>query len=341
MKSSVGARFGAPTKILVSLIAGAILAVCPLLAESKPSDGDERSIKLITKLAHTPHLISYDYLKCALGAPSRVSCLPGGIARQAEWFDMGTNHLRYRYQQEFGPLIASGSVRNHFEFFLNRGTSLTTKGLARRLNSSCTTQYDQHANPTGFYKVSPNMTLEAHELGSDRTIGEISLDYVGPGLPAPSASEYTDALQVRRDEAFAQFGKGYRSKAAPLLSSYLKDFPSDPEAHLKLAEAYKAGGCINQAINQYSLVYALSETDPHMRQEAERGLQALKLGPIRQANVAQASPPSGNQLKSRRTPADLQNNPDYDPFKIELVDWKVTPRSKSIASSARALDVGF
>jgi hypothetical protein len=340
--SPVGARFEAPTNFLLLVILAAILSASPPAAESKLNDSDERSINLVTKLAYAPNLIAYDYLKNALGTPSRVSILPGGIARQAEWFDLGTNHTRYRYQQEFGPLVPVGCLRNHFELFLHEGADLDAKGLAKRLNSSCTTHFDQSANPTGFCKLSPNMTLEAHQFGSDRSINEICLDYVGPALAPPSQSEIVEALQVRRAEAFALHRQGYRVKAAPLLSSYLKDFPNDAEAHLKLAESYKAGGCLNQAINQYSLVYALSESNSPMRLAAERGLQALKVGFSSPANKPTTNPADHTPAQPAKAPRPaLQNDLDRDPFSLELVESKIGPRPKSIASSAKVLDAGF
>jgi tetratricopeptide (TPR) repeat protein len=339
--SPVGARFRALTNCLLLITVWANLVAHPLAAQGQLTDSDERSLKLVAKLAAAPNLIAYDYLVSVLGLPNRVSVLPGGLARQAEWYELGTNQLRYRFQQEFGLLVQGGDVRNHFELIFHDGVRIDLHELAKRLDSSCMTHFNDRGYLTGVYKVTPNTTLEACQPNNYRALSEISISYVGTNLPPPRQTEILQALQVRRAEAFEQHVNGYHAKAAPLLSAYLRDFPNDAEAHLKLADSYKACGCLNQAINQYSLAYALSDTDSQIRRAAAQELKALNVcpfTPLDQNACATIDPALAKPARPRSTAVGADRD---DPFNVEMIDSKISPRPKSIAASARPIDAGF
>jgi len=259
--------------------------------QARLSDSDERSLNLVALLAAQPNLLSYEYLVAALGMPTRVSVLPGGLARQAEWFEYGTNHLRYRYQQEFGILVLNGEVRNRFELILMEGTRIDWHDLCKRLDSACQTHFNQRGLRTHEIKVSPNVTLEACQPDNYRALSEIEIAYVGRNLLAPPPlAEILSAGLIRRQDAFDQQARGCHARAAPLLCSYLHDFPDDAEAHVRLGDSYKACGCLHEAINQYRLAYVLAQSNPTIRDQAAQALERLHMGPVQpapsQSNVA-------------------------------------------------------
>jgi len=299
-----------------------LLFVGAVPCQARRKDNDERSLNFLLLLAKQPHLLVYQYLVAALGAPTRVSVLPGGLARQAEWFDYGSNHLRYRYQQEFGALVLNAEVRNHFELILPEGTKIDLADLAKRIDSNCQTHFDERGFSCGQFRVSPNVILQVYQPDNYRALSEIDVSYVGNNLPQPQLPEILKAAETRRREAFEQQSQGSHAKAAPLLCSYLHDFPNDAEAHLRLGDSYKACGLLNEAINQYRLTYVLAQSDLTVRDSAFKALAQL--------NVALSAP-----NKRQNSVA----------AKLESLDGKMpaaTPApAKSVASSAKNIEVGF
>jgi hypothetical protein len=356
---SFGARLGMQTGLIVAILVGLSFTVGVPEAECKLiQKEDQPPVKLVKKLADSPELISFDYLKVALGQPDRVSILPSGTTRQAQWFEPGTNRLRYRFEQEFGPLVPTGSVQNKFDAFLKEPEKIDMLGLSTRPKSkdaSSTTHFNERGHPALVHKMSPYMTLEACHPKGDRMVNEINLSYLGPALPPVSAKEIDEALQLRITEAAKVAALGHNAQAVFLLSAYLVERPNDGDARMKLAQAYRGCGCLNQAIDQYRILATTAPSDSRFREAALQELEVMKSGSAASKHGGAASSKvrrtkSGTLSKKARTPGNASgtpaqtahsNNPDDDPFKTDGLDWKSAPRSRSLAATERAVEPGF
>jgi len=269
-------------RLLMSVILLATMSAIPV--SSKGAEPNEPLLNLLRKLANSPHLLSYPYLVSALGRPSRVTVLPSGTARQAEWFVLSSYVLRYRLEQEIGPLIKAGEVQNKFEVYLNSDDGVHYSDLVVHFGKPTRSAFDSRYAEKLTFNMAPYTILEARRLPCTPLFAELTLTYRGPVKPAPTEQDCLSALRLRREVAFSEDDTHSNVRAATLLSAYLQDAPGDAEAHLKLGEVYKRTGCLNEAIEQFRLAYRLPWSDEKISKTALDWLVSLSIVPPRQAD---------------------------------------------------------
>jgi hypothetical protein len=296
-----------PLRVLISAVLLATINAIPVL--SKNAETNEPLLTLVQKLANSPQLLSYPYLASALGRPGKVTVLPTGTARQAQWFALSSYVLRYSLEQEIGPLIKAGEVENKFEVYLTSDDGIHYSDLVGHFGTPIRSAFDNRYDEKLKFTVAPYTILEARRLSCAPLFGELTLTYRGPVKPRPTEEDCLSALRLRREVAFAEEVTYSNVRVATLLSAYLQDAPADAEAHLKLGEIYKRTGCLNEAIEQFKLAYTLPWSDEKISKTALDRLISLSIVPARQAD--------------RKRP-------------LENAQYKMT-----VAGKEMALDVGF
>ncbi len=266
--------------VLIGIVV--VIMMITLPAMSKSAECDERLLTFVQKLANSPNLLSYPYLVNALGSPSKVTVLPSGTARQAQWFELNGCALRYCFEQEFGPLIKAGDVQNKLDVYLSTNDGISCRELSAHFGKPAFSAFDGRYEETLTFRMAPYTILEVRRLNCARFFAELTLTYCGPVKPAPSEEDCLSALTSRRAKALAQYETCSDARAASLLSAYLQDAPGDAEAHLKLGEAYKNSGCLNEAIRQFRLAYTLPSGDEQIHKTALERLKAFSIAPARQ-----------------------------------------------------------
>jgi hypothetical protein len=210
--------------------------------------------------------------------------------------------------------------------------------------------YDKSLNPESTYSLSANTTVTTLVPPNCFTVKQIEVEYKGPELPPLSQDEVNASIDERRARALDHHQKGQHDQALPLLVRHLQVRPTDAEAHLKLAESYKARCCINPAIEQYHLALQFAGDDDDLRKRCLDGLQTLKVIPDGKAetpgrNMMVGLPKpnngwgvygqpnrNGNVLMKKPSVQKATSVPEFDP------DEQGT---SSVAAKGSPIDAGF
>jgi tetratricopeptide (TPR) repeat protein len=244
-------------------------------------DRTQADMTLIGHLAESPQLMNIDYLECYLGP--KDSLLKTGLAQRHRtsapaintlWRDASGRHVAYQlvtsmqsrsdYMAEFNALIPESMHRR-------------LKEMNKILNLSAKPSYDEQGKPIDIYESRPDTKVLIYQAPGLADLNKIRVIYAGNMLPPPSAADMQQAMQYRRDSAIAHQKVGNHEQAATLLKEHLRSNPDDAEAHLKLAESYKAQCRVNEAISEYRTALNSSGSDNDLRKRCIEGLHSLKI----------------------------------------------------------------
>jgi tetratricopeptide (TPR) repeat protein len=209
--------------------------------------------------------------------------------------------------------------------------------------------YDQNLNQASTYSLSENTTITALVPPNGFTVNQLEVEYKGPELPPLSQDEVNASIDERRARALDHHQNGRHDQALPLLVRHLQVRPTDAEAHLKLAESYRARCCLNQAIEEYRLALQYGADDEDLRKHCLEGLQSLKVIPDGKADTAGHNMMVGLSKTNgwgvygqpNRSGSGLAKKPSVEQA-IMPPEFDVEPQgSSSLATKAKSFDPGF
>jgi hypothetical protein len=354
--------------VLSQPVAFSTLAL-PAAFAAKLADSELRAMAKISRFGEKPSLLCFDYLVAAYGPPNKVAEISGN--RLATWLDPQTNQPLFEFEQQFAGLAPGTAVRRLILFGSSSGLSLND--LDSKYGSPDKKYYNEVGQPTHLYQLSSGTTLTASQPSCTFHVQKMFVTYKGVQLPLPSNDEFHQALVERRQIAFEHHDQGRHATAVPALLSYVRDYPNDAEAHIRLAESYKARACANRAIAEYSVALKLSGDNSSLRQMSIDGLKSLKVFPSAAPYVQSpsATPGANTSIANNAAPSEGVSNLSLHPPiglagapaslasinanpGIGRVNQAIQPRSVSnkkradggfmkpaLAASGGPLDVGF
>jgi tetratricopeptide (TPR) repeat protein len=278
----------------------------PAAFASKLADSEVKVMEKISRFGEKPSLLCFDYLVAAYGPPNKVAEAYG--KRLATWLDPQTNQPLFEFEQQFAGLAPGMAVRRLTLF--GSSTGLCLSDLDSKFGTPTKKHYNEVGQPTNVYQLSTGTTLTASQPSCTFHVQKMFVAYKGVQLPLPSNDDFHQALVERRQIAFEHHDKGRHATAVPALLSYVRDYPNDAEAHIRLAESYKARACANRAIAEYSVALKLSGDNSSLRQMSIDGLKSLKVYPSSAPYFQSppATPAASPNIANNGTPSDGVSN---------------------------------
>lgn len=231
---------------------------------------------LIWKLSHNPELMNTEYLKYFIGRPEKEQHQKSSATPHYYWHDA---QERLTYELEQTQRIPGEVVQSQMTVHLD-GMGLTFDKLKPVYGEPVKRFYDFRAQPAELYTFAPNTYLSFSSPPNTFRVNEAKIVYNGAPLPQPSPTEMASA-QAAMIAKSAVIGSNddepITAEALPLLQARVKTQPMDPEAHLKLADAYRQQSQLHPAIGEYKLALALSNSNGNVRDRAISALRQMRV----------------------------------------------------------------
>jgi len=275
---------------LIIFLATNSLLVAPEARATKQSQSESQKLiqnrtnadlTLLGQLAEKPQLMNVSYLQCYLGpsdgqlnstyVPPQHKSVP---ASTTYWRTIGGYHVAYKLTNS---TIGQNDQVVEFNSKVPENTHIRLKDVDKVLNVSAKPSFDEQGAPISEYDSRPDTRVLVYERPGLADIIKIRIYYSGSPLPPPSAQDMQQAIKYRRDTAFAFKKQGNYDQAIPMLRAHLQSNPADAEAHLKLAECYKAKCQVNDSIAEYRTALDKSGDDNDLHKSCLKGLESLKV----------------------------------------------------------------
>ncbi len=281
---------------------------------NKLSPGTLQDLQIIQRLANNPCLLNTNYLDCYLGprasaitAPFSKSLRSSAPVFRTFWHDQ--NGLSVAYKLETST-VSQDNFLAEFQCALTPNNDVRLDDLDKILNEEAKYSLDEEGRSDLTYSIKPKdqniRFLQSNSQQNDVSttkvlvyqdtnlinITRIVVQYNGPPLVLPSAQDMEEANTFRHDNALEHHRLGQHQQAQRLLQSHIQSHPGDAEAHLKLAESYRAQSCINQSIAEYKIALSKCGDNANLRNKCLEGLQQLKVTVPVQKPVQYLSPPT-------------------------------------------------
>ncbi len=329
--------------LLIMCGLGIVILSIPATQAKNPAQAAAKALQdrtmadmtLTGHLAERPQLMNIEYLECYLGpkdqssgAPSSLANCAGMSATRTLWNDPLGRYNNYKletsrhgqndYVAEFDALMPDKAHRRLSEMDKIMGTHSKHS-------------FDEQGQPVDVYDGSPNTKLFVYQAPQLADIIKIRVSYSGPILELPSQSDMQEATQYRRDMAAKQQKSGNYQQAAILWQAHLRSHPDDVDAHLQLAECYKAQCHLNESINEYRIALNMSGNNEDLHKRCVDGLHSLKVD----VPASSPSPPPANA--GANTESGLSEPRPY----VNLAPTTAAPANINNQHPANADDVGF
>jgi tetratricopeptide (TPR) repeat protein len=335
-------------RIFINCILLVILFLCIVLGEDanqaqannkvwqKKADADTA---LISHLAQEPQLMNTSYLDCYLGENDGSSNI--AMARPGHSQSPTTVTVWHDLEGHFGAYKLASSLYNPSTYFaefsapISTAAQLRLKDIDKLLKLSSSQAFDEQGKPVYLYQTRPDTQVLVYQAPGVADINKIRVCYEGAVLPPPSATDMQEALQYRRDEALSAQKMGNHQQAAHLFQAHLRSNPNDAEAHLKLAESYKAQCRINDAIKEYRIALDHCGNDDQLHQQCIDGLHSLQVDLPAEA---------GSSMPSPTTPGIKPTGPTLPPPVLQRERININPPSTPNIKTGNPIaniDVGF
>lgn len=303
---------------------------------------NKEDFDLIKRIAKNPTLLNPAYIQCYTGPQTKTMIVPQSKnlhctsqIKRTYWFGQDESYERYTFEQNIQNL-----PKSYIEFSINPSFHdyMRVKELSKILDKKPQKAIDAEGHQAALYTLDNNLKVWGYEQDMLVNLSKIAVQYIGPPLLPPSQSDMQEAITYKRKIAFEHARLANHRKGIPLLQSYLQMEPGDMEAHLKLAECYKAGSFINPAINEYRLVLANTTAGDKLNEQAIAGLASLKVdipGISSSQSISEHNNinSSVNSKSTEVNPAEIQ--------KSALPTQSSTTPTSSGSSNIKSLDVGF
>jgi hypothetical protein len=243
-------------------------------APSQPEVFNPEGEQLIWKLSHQPELMNIEILKYYIGRPHNEKQADGTLNPTYLWYD-GHEQVKYELEQ---TMSSPGQVV-HSQFTVHlEGQGVSFDKLTALYGQPVKRFYDYHARPAEVYTFIPTTYLAFSSPPNTFRCNEAKIVYSGQPLPLPSPTDVAEAeaAMVARGAMLGQSGD-LTTEAIPILQARARTRPSDPEAHLHLAEAFRQQNDLNGAIGEYKVALALSGTNQEVREKSIAALRQMRV----------------------------------------------------------------
>lgn len=181
-------------------------------------------------------------------APRSQSIRSPAHTQRTFWQDRNGNYARYSFEHSAPD---PNTFLAEFTIVTTRQEDLLLKDISKTLDKEPTYTLDENGFPAQLYVLDSGVKVFAYQDGVLINLARIAVRYAGPTPSPPTKEDLYEAIEYRHNQALEQQRLGHYDKANSLLQSHLQANPTDAEAHLNLAESYKARSCINEAITEY------------------------------------------------------------------------------------------
>ncbi len=232
--------------------------------------------EMVNKLSHQPELICIRYLHYFLGRPEDSPANRFNPTKHYVWYRPNRRGLKYELVQEEAQ---PGRITESTLVFHTDDLDLDLQKVESKFGKSPRKYFDQTSAPTEEYSFAPNTVISFTQKPNTFQIGRIAINYKGDPLPPPSLEDLARAQLQRKGLGMDHLSHGRYRESIGVLSEHLGESPEDIEAHLALAQAFKANCQINEAIAQYRYTLANSGNNPTVRAQCVKDLQDMKVLP--------------------------------------------------------------
>lgn len=235
---------------------------------------DAEAQNLIYKLSHQPELMNIEYLKYYIGRPHNEQHASQSLNPQYIWYDRDE---KVKYELDLTQSLPGQVTHAQMTVHLD-GMGLTFEQLGSIYGKPVKRFYDYRAQPAEVYSFVPTTYLAFSSPVNTFKCNEGKIVYSGPPLPQPGPEDMAqaEAAMVARGALMAKNNEHLVSRESiPVLEARAKTRPEDPEAHLHLAEAYKAHSDLVGAIGEYKVALALSGGNQDARDKALSALRQM------------------------------------------------------------------
>lgn len=231
---------------------------------------------LVNRLGHQPELICIRYLHYFLGRPEDAPANRFNPTKHYVWYRPNRRGIKYELVQEEAQ---PGRVTESTLVLHTDDLDLDLTKVESRFGKAPRKYFDQTTAPTEEYSFAPNTITSFTQKHNTFQISRIAINYKGDPLPPPSMEDMARASLQRKGLGVDHLTHGRYRESIGVLSEHLGENPEDVEAHLALAQAFKANCQINEAIAQYRYTLANSGNFPQVREQCVKDLQDMKVLP--------------------------------------------------------------
>lgn len=232
--------------------------------------------EMVNKLAHQPELICIRYLHYFLGRPEDSPANRFNSTKHYVWYRPNRRGVKYELVQEESQ---PGRVTESTLLFHTDDLDLDLQKVESKFGKAPRKYFDQMSSPTEEYSFAPNTVISFTQKPNTFQVGRIAINYKGDPLPPPSLEDMARAQMQRKGLGMDHISHGRYREGIGVLSEHLGENPEDIEAHLALAQAFKANCQINEAIAQYRYTLANSGNNPAVQSQCIKDLQEMKVLP--------------------------------------------------------------
>jgi hypothetical protein len=232
--------------------------------------------EMVNKLSHQPELLCIRYLHYFLGRPEDSPANRFNPTKHYLWYRPNRRGVKYELVQEEAQ---PGRVTESTLVFNTDDLDLDLQKVESKFGKAPKKYFDQASSPTEEYSFAPNTVISFTQKPNTFQVGRIAINYKGDPLPPPGLEDMARAQLQRKGLGMDHIAHGRYREGIGVLSEHLGECPEDVEAHLALAQAFKANCQINEAIAQYRYTLANSGNNPAVQSQCIKDLQEMKVLP--------------------------------------------------------------
>lgn len=233
-------------------------------------------VELIYKLSNQPELMNIEYLRYIIGDPQNERSERNLKEKNYHWYSGSKRQLVYTLHQD-GP--RSGVV-THSSFMINLPASrMTRKDMEKIFGPEHQHVFDQRSFANDVYAMGPGTYVAFTQPHDSFRVKEIHVGYNGGPLPQPSKQDIAYVYGLKQSKALHAHAQKNWHEALPWMAYEARMRPSDPYAHMRLAETFRGLAMVNESIAEYCAAMKLSNGDPNVMEPCRLALVEMKVIP--------------------------------------------------------------
>lgn len=245
-------------------------------AQAADSTLSPEMVELIYKLSNQPELMNVEYLRYIIGDPANERQQRNLKEKNYQWYAGAKRQLVYTLHQD-GP--RSGVV-THSSFMINLPASrMTRKEMERIFGPEHQHVFDQRSFANDVYSMGPGTYVAFTQPRDCFRVKEIHVGYNGGPLPPPSRQDIAYVYGLKQSKALHAHAQKNWHEALPWMAHEARMRPSDPYAHMRLAETFRGLSMVNESIAEYCTAMKLAGGDPNVIEPCRVALVEMKVIP--------------------------------------------------------------
>jgi hypothetical protein len=263
--------------ILISSTVGILsTGACRPAVAGRCSSLSPETVELIYKLSNQPELMNVEYLRYIIGDPGNERAQRSLKEKNYHWYTGPKRELAYTLHQD-GP---RHGVITHSSFMINLPASrMTKKEMEKIFGEEHQHVFDQRSFPNDVYSMGPSTYVAFTQPRDSFRVKEIHIGYNGGALPPPGKQDIAYVYGLKQSKALHAHAQGNFHEALPWLAHEARMRPSDPYAHMRLAETFRGLSMVNESIAEYCAAMKLSKGDANVMEPCRLALVEMKVLP--------------------------------------------------------------